>query len=121
MPRSDVWCTGDGRNWSELTPQAAWPQRIYAGVAVFDDRLWIFGGSATSVAGDAAWLNDVWASSDGEHRTREQEAPWSARAPIYSTVFRNRFWLFGGKGIEASGRGGFADDVMDDVLAERKH
>ena len=110
-PRMDVWCSADGRQWSELTPRAEWSPRVYPGVAVFDDRLWVFGGSATGVDGDAAWLNDVWVSADGARWIREPNAPWSPRAPIYSTTFRGRLWVFGGKGIEANGKGGFADDV----------
>lgn len=77
-----------------------------------EGKLWIFGGSAAGVAGDETWLNDVWTISPGKRWVRENpHAPWSRRAPQYSVVFKDRIWLYGGKGIEANGRGGFADDM----------
>jgi len=111
-PLRDFWCSADGVSWSAVTLQAEWPSRIFPGIAVLGGRLWIFGGSAPGKTGDASWLNDVWVSSDGIRwsETRFQEL-WSPRAAEYSTVWRDRIWVFGGKGIEASGRGGFADDV----------
>jgi len=109
---NDVWCSTDGKAWSRLTARADWTPRIFAGVAVIDDRLWVFGGSGIRSGGDGTWLNDVWVSRDGERWERQAEqAPWSPRAPEYCTVFRDKLWIFGGKGLEANGKGGFADDV----------
>ncbi len=109
---TDVWCSTDGLAWSRLTARADWTPRAFAGVAVVDDRLWVFGGSATRSSGDAAWLNDVWVSRDGARwEQRTDHAPWSPRAPEYNALFLDRLWIFGGKGLEANGRGGFADDV----------
>jgi leucine-zipper-like transcriptional regulator 1 len=109
---NDVWCSSDGVSWSRLTGRAGWSARAFPGVAVLDDRLWVFGGSAAGVAGNAAWLNDVWTSRDGVRWERHAEpAPWSPRAPEYNAVFLGRLWVFGGKGLSASGAGGFADDT----------
>lgn len=108
---TDVWCSPDGRAWSRLT-SAGWTPRIYPGVLVFRDRLWVFGGSADRVSGDSTWLNDVRVSDDGSRwLEHSRHAPWSRRAAQYAVVFGDRIWIFGGKGIEATGRGGFADDV----------
>ena len=38
-------------------------------------------------------------------------APWTPRAAEHCVVFRGKLWLFGGKGIEEDGRGGYASDV----------
>ena len=85
---------------------------MFPGVQVFDGRLWVFGGSSEGVGDDSAWLNDVRVSDDGATWTEQTaHAPWSRRAPEYSVVFGDRLWIFGGKGIESTGRGGFADDV----------
>jgi N-acetylneuraminic acid mutarotase len=111
-PLRDVWCSTDGRAWTMVASQAPWTPRIGAGVTVWDDKLWVFGGSAVDRAGDASWLNDVWSSSDGSHwELQTARAPWTPRAAEYQVVFRDRVWIFGGKGIEAGNRGGFADDV----------
>jgi len=111
-PLLDVWCSRDGARWSEVIGRAPWSPRVFPGIAVFDGKLWVFGGSDTRASGDASWLNDVWATGDGTRWKQESaHAPWSARAPEYSVVFAGKLWIYGGKGIEARGRGGFADDV----------
>jgi hypothetical protein len=108
---TDVWCSRDGRAWSKLA-EGGWSARLFPGVLVFDDRLWVFGGSAAGASGNATWLNDVRVSDDGAQWTEQsRHAPWSPRSPEYSVVFEDRLWIFGGKGIEANGRGGFATDV----------
>ena len=109
---TDVWCATDGRTWNRIIEKAPWSQRILPGVAVLDDQLWVFGGSEVGRAGDASWLGDVWRSADGVTWERAAaRAPWSSRSAMYNVVFRDRLWVYGGKGIEANGRGGFADDV----------
>ena len=108
---TDVWCSRDGTAWTKLADRA-WSPRMFPGVQVFDGRLWVFGGSWEGVGDDSAWLNDVRVSDDGATWTEQTaHAPWSRRAAEYSVVFRDRLWIFGGKGIESTGRGGFADDV----------
>ena len=108
---ADIWCSKDGRTWSQLNAGVI-PARMAPGVLTFEGKIWVFGGSAAGVAGDNTWLNDVWTLSPGKQWALETaHAPWSRRAPQYLAVFRERVWLYGGKGIEANGNGGFADDV----------
>jgi hypothetical protein len=110
-PAAEIWCSPNGQSWTQLAANPGWEPRRGPGLAVFNERILLFGGSSDARVGDDCWLNDVWSSSDGKTWTREPDAPWSRRSAQYSAVFKNRLWIFGGKGIEAGGRGGFADDV----------
>jgi hypothetical protein len=59
---NDVWSSPDGIKWTEVTAAAPWPGRMGHTSVVFDNKLWVIGGSAGSSAGS---LNDVWCSPDG--------------------------------------------------------
>jgi N-acetylneuraminic acid mutarotase len=90
----DVWRSTNGRDWTALTTDPAWPPRQGFGTAVFDGKLWVFGG--TSGPSTNA-LNDVWYSRDGVTWQRQSEhAPWAPRAPI-ATVFAGKIWIYSGK------------------------
>jgi hypothetical protein len=108
---NDAWCSKDGTSWSQLNAGHI-PARMAPGVLTFDGKIWLFGGSAAGVPGDDTWLNDVWTLSPGGKWTQQNpRAPWSRRSAQYIVLFRNGVWLYGGKGIEDNGKGGFADDV----------
>jgi hypothetical protein len=100
-PRADVWFSEDGRTWTPAVAAAPWGPRIAAGMIVYDERLWVLGGSSPEVG----WLNDVWSSADGNNWERLPRAPWTPRAAEYVAAFAGRLWVYGGKGIEADGAG----------------
>ena len=59
-----------------LVGNATWPPRSYFGTAVFNNKIWIFGGMNNS------WenTNDVWYSSDGKDWTEAtSNATWPPR------------------------------------------
>ncbi len=93
-----VWASADGASWDQITGEATWSARL-AGVAlVFQDRLWVLGGTENYYFGTAASLrNDVWSSGDGkEWRLETEKAPWSPRAYHQAVVLNGRIYLFGG-------------------------
>ena len=53
LPSNDVWISRDGISW-QFHGFAPWPKRAYHGATVFQDKLWILGGTPLS--------NDVWAA-----------------------------------------------------------
>lgn len=95
---SEVWSSRNGADWQQVTSQAGWSPRIAAGAVVFQDRIWLLGGTENYYFGDADSLkNDVWSSADGKHWKLETEhAPWAARAYHAAVVHDGRIWVLGG-------------------------
>lgn len=59
---NDVWCSGDGVTWKQVTKDSGWSPRQWFAAEVYHDRLWIIGGY-DNVNGTN--LGDVWHSQDG--------------------------------------------------------
>lgn len=95
---NEVWSSTDGADWEQATGCAGWSPRIAAGVAVFQDKMWILGGIESYFFGDERSLrNDVWSSSDGRNWERATEDPgWSPRAYHQVVVHDGKLWAFGG-------------------------
>lgn len=56
---NDVWSTVDGVTWTEETAAAGFAPRMLHGLGVFENELWVTGGT------DLTQFNDVWRSIDG--------------------------------------------------------
>lgn len=56
---NDVWASDDGVSWTSYSMDPGFGIRGHHGLEVFDDRLWVVGGT-----GDQKF-NDVWSSADG--------------------------------------------------------
>ena len=114
MAYNDVWCSGNGRNWTQVTDQLFyyWLWGGYVGAenkmplredfssAVFDDRMWIIG---------SGWQeNDAWWSTDGRSWFQATCSPaFTARSAMTCEVFMNRLWILGGFAVP----GASANDV----------
>jgi len=85
---NDVWSSPDGSNWTLVTDNAGFSPRSGMGVAVFDNRLWVIGGSGK---------NDVWSSLDGSNWTLVTDnAGFSPRRDMGVAVFSDELWVIGG-------------------------
>jgi hypothetical protein len=85
-----------GRNpdWVEETKNAGWQPRDSQGEAVYNDRLWIFGGWFNSYE---APPRDVWASKDGKDwKPVTSLAPWIHSDLPMSFVHAGKMWMMGG-------------------------
>ena len=72
------------------TPPAKRSGRSNHTSVVFDNKIWVMGGSGT---------NEVWYSADGRDWSRAtSSAQWSARYMHTSVVFDNKMWVLGGAG-----------------------
>jgi len=93
--RNDVWSSADGKNWTQVTPAAAFSPRRSFCMAVYNGQLWLIGGyDGTNV------LNDIWVSSDGITWTQKPlSAGFSARESASLIAFQNRLWLIGGSDV----------------------
>ncbi len=94
---NDVWWSQDGVNWTCAVRKAPWgPRLAHAGV-VFDNRMWIMGG--TYVKNSCAcqmYCHDVWYSSDGVNWTLAGNAPWEHRSDLSAVVHNGKIYVIGG-------------------------
>ena len=95
---NEVWCSDDGASWQQLTHSAGWSKRLAAGITVFQDKLWILGGTEDYYFGDASSLkNDVWCTSDGvEWECVSESAPWAPRGYLRAVTLGDRMFVLGG-------------------------
>ena len=83
-----IWSSENGKEWQLVAQDLPWGGNG-GGVLVYDDRIWVLGGSNR---------NDVWSSDDGKKWKREfSVVPFSKRNTEYSVVFKDKIWLFSGK------------------------
>jgi hypothetical protein len=88
--------TTDFRTWKVLSQKSNLPSRIFRGVVVFENKIWLLGGYDGK-----NYYNDVWNSSDGITWTRVIEhAAWSPRTSGQLFVFNNRIYMLGGGVID---------------------
>jgi hypothetical protein len=86
--KNDVWYSTDGETWIQATASAAFSPRYEHTSVVFDNRMWVIGGSTDSI---------VWYSTDGETWIQATaSAAFSPRSEHYSVVFDKRMWVIGG-------------------------
>ena len=81
-----------GSTWQQAVGNADWPIRDEHTSLVYDNKMWILGGSWVNV-----YRNDVWYSTNG--RNWEQAtgaAGWSSRHRHTSLVYDNKMWVLGG-------------------------
>jgi hypothetical protein len=94
----DVWRSADAKTWERVTNQAEWGKRFDQGVAVFDDKMWVYGGRDTLTNHNLAAQNDVWSSVNGKNWILEEKhAPWTVRSGSNSVVYKDQLWLYSGK------------------------
>jgi hypothetical protein len=95
---AEVWSSADGNDWKLETPRAGWSSRLAAGAVVFQDKMWILGGTEDYYFGDERSLkNDVWSSNDGQEWTQvTANAGWSPRAYDQAVVLAGKIYVLGG-------------------------
>ena len=89
---NDVWNSIDGINWTQTTASAGWFGRYYYTSLVYDNKMWVLGGT-----NGINNLNDVWYSTDGINWSQiTANAGWLARSNHTSLVYNNKMWVLGG-------------------------
>jgi Kelch motif/Galactose oxidase, central domain len=81
VPQSDIWSSSDGKTWRLETANAAFGARWLHKTLVYNDALWVLGGSTQS-SGTAT--REVWRSTDGVNWSQIGTA--SALPPIAWTA-----------------------------------
>ena len=100
----DVWASADGVNWTEMTDSAGWTGRAGLSAAVYNNEIYVMGGSTND---DAAviggppiriYYNDVWKSADGKNWVQlSDSADWSPRAGGIAVVKDDYLYMIGGE------------------------
>ena len=100
----DVWASADGLTWTEMTDSAGWTGRAGLSAAVYNNEIYVMGGSTND---DAAviggppiriYYNDVWKSADGKNWVQlTDSADWSPRAGGIAVVKDDYLYMIGGE------------------------
>jgi hypothetical protein len=89
---NDVWTSKDGLEWKLSTKEIIKGQEIFGySVAVLDSKIWLLGCNR-----NGTFRSQVLVSTDGK-TWQEQNAPWTPRGGIASTVFKDKIYMTGGK------------------------
>lgn len=89
---NDIWTSSNGADWILNNSNVAFSARCCQTSVVFNNKIWIIGGSTNS-----GNVNDVWSSSNGSNWSLENsDAAFSPRAFHESVVFNNKIWVIGG-------------------------
>ena len=93
---NEVWSSSDGVTWEEAAipdGESRWSARNNHTSVVFNNSMWVLGGSDGTNR-----LGDVWSSPDGASWTQvtTSSTSWSARTSHSSVVFNNSMWVLGG-------------------------
>ena len=81
----------DTASWARATSDAGWEARSSHSSVVFDNKIWVLGGSSSG-----SNTSDVWYSSNGINWARATtNAGWEARNSQSSVVFDDEIWVLG--------------------------
>lgn len=98
---NDIWSTSNGDFWTLVNANAPFSARCGAGNTLFNNRVWLTGGSSTEEG--SPFLNDVWASSDGANwvsvlpNNAGNLQQFSPRGFHQSATLSDRMYLTGGE------------------------
>ncbi|MBN1516140.1 hypothetical protein JXA32_06190 [Candidatus Sumerlaeota bacterium] len=86
---NDVWNSTDGVHWTEVTTSATFAPRCAHSSIVYDNKMWIIGGSSGG--------REVWYSTDGANWTLATgSAVFLDRFAHSSVVYDNKMWVISG-------------------------
>ncbi len=96
----DVWVTGDGENWTQLTTNnpVIGPRFDHTAV-VLNNKIYVMGGfkNCDNSQGTCGYRNDVISSSDGINwQVVNNHAPWLRRSGHMSFVSGTKMYVLGG-------------------------
>jgi hypothetical protein len=101
---NDVWRSEDGMNWTNMTENAEWSTRAGLSAVVFNDEIYVMGGSVNddssiTPSGPARiYYNDVWKSENGsDWELVTANAPWAPRAGGVAVVKNGYIYMIGGE------------------------
>jgi len=85
--------------WTREMEHATWTPRSFLPVVVYNNKLWLFGGTTGKDGNNNSYIgsNELWSSSDGKTWEKQTTA---TSIPLYAfptcVVFGSKIWLIGG-------------------------
>lgn len=107
---SDVWRFSDNK-WAQL-PNAPWEGRHCAGVALFNNRVWILGGDGSH----GHYQPDAWSSQDGINWQQEAYPPWGHRVGHIVGTHNGALFVLGGQSRGQDAEPFLTDGAPDDDI-----
>lgn len=88
--RTSITQTSDMRSWNTLAGQSNLPGRFFYHPVVFNNKIWIYGGTSD---GENKY-DDAWSSADGISWKKEAEhLPFGKRSGQQFLVFKNKLYM----------------------------
>ncbi|MBC7874028.1 MAG: hypothetical protein H7Y01_08530 [Ferruginibacter sp.] len=82
--------TTDFKTWQTLTPKSNLPERFFYHPVVFNNKIWIFGGTSDGINN----FDDAWSSTDGITWSKEAEhLPFGGRSGQQFIVFNKQLFM----------------------------
>ncbi|MDR6306194.1 N-acetylneuraminic acid mutarotase [Nitrobacter vulgaris] len=97
-PINEIWSSADGRSWTLAAANPGWQARGGGTLVVFNEKLWLLGGTSQyRHKDDEALFNDVWSTENGVDWTNvSPHATWTPRAFHTALTHSGRLWVLGG-------------------------
>lgn len=98
---NDIWSSNDGVKWNLVKQTAEWDPRVYHDIAIWDNKIWVIGGTSVGFVKGLENRNDVWYSEDGKNWINLPKTPWTPRhaTSLYSTD--ECLYVVGGNNMES--------------------
>ena len=98
----------DGSEWLEVTDAPGWNGRNRHTSVVFDDKVWVLGGTVGR--------RESWYSSDGESWTMASNSSWGYDVYDHTSVaFDGKMWILGGYTGSSTGSNDYVSSSIDGV------
>ena len=86
---TSIFRTADMKNWEMMAPESNLPKRFFYHPFVFNDKIWIIGGSD-----ETTMYADIWNSEDGIHWIKQADnLPFGKRDNSQFVLFNNKIFL----------------------------
>lgn len=90
--KNDVWYSKNGIDWVQATQNAAFSSRSGHSSVVYDDKMWVLGGSDMA----SNKTSDAWCSKDGAVWKQALKAEYPKRTAHSTIVFDKMMWIMAG-------------------------
>lgn len=93
---TNIYSSTNGVDWSLESANAPFGQRLYHTTTVWDNKIWLFGGSDYAT-NQFTELSDAWYSEDGiTWNLAANDAGYTPVASATSLTFNDKIWILGG-------------------------